>query len=70
MVASSDAPVRVRVLVDGKSVEHPGLDVEGGFVTISQSRLYRLVEDAVVGEHTLELIIESPGVEAYTFTFG
>jgi thiol-disulfide isomerase/thioredoxin len=73
MVASADNPVTVRVLRDGVQVDSltAGDDVTNGTVTISDERLYKIIhEDLGAGEHTLELIIESPGLKAFTFTFG
>lgn len=75
IVASSASPVVVQVLRDGQYVgSAAGADVDQigneSVVTISQDRLYRLVEDSGVGEHMLELRIESPGLRAFTFTFG
>ncbi len=70
-VASAARPVRVRVLRDGKPVgTFSGADVHDGSVTVQQDRLYHIITDTDAREHTLELIIESPGVRAYTFTFG
>lgn len=71
MVASAGEPVTVQVLRDGKLVSRAaGADVRNGRVRISGEQLYKLVEDSDYGEHTLELIIESPGLKAFTFTFG
>jgi cytochrome c biogenesis protein CcdA/thiol-disulfide isomerase/thioredoxin len=72
MVAAANSPVRMRVLRDGKPVgASAGEDVDAaGFVTVQENRLYKLIHDDAVGEHTLELEIEGPGMQAYTFTFG
>ncbi len=72
MVASSDEPVRVKVLVDGEPVgDRAGADVDsGGYMTVGEEQLYRIIEDEAWGEHVLELIPEEPGLEAFTFTFG
>lgn len=72
MVASSEKPVRVRVLRDGKPAGmYGGDDVsEDGYVTIRENRLYKLIHDPAPGEHLLELEVEGEGLEAYTFTFG
>lgn len=77
MVASADAPVSLIVLLDGKPLEG---NVAGGdsiqkegrsILTIHEDRLYKIIQDAKgVSEHTLELIIETPGVRVFTFTFG
>lgn len=72
-VGSADKPVRMQILIDGKPVgAAAGADVDAdGYVTVSEDRLYHLVDEpAGYGQHTLEIIIESPGVDAYTFTFG
>ncbi len=62
MVASSEKPVTVSIKQDGKL-----LDQE---ITVQQDGLYTLVQNPTAGEHTLELIVESPGLKAFTFTFG
>jgi thiol-disulfide isomerase/thioredoxin len=71
--ASSSSPVTVEVLQDGQpiSAADAGSDVHNGVVTISGSRLYNLVSNQDgAGVHELELIIDQPGLQAYTFTFG
>jgi len=71
MVARADREVKAKILIDDKPVEsQAGSDVKNGVVTIQEDRLYRLIEDQNWGEHTLEIIIENPGLEAFTFTFG
>ncbi|MBI2623409.1 MAG: redoxin domain-containing protein [Candidatus Liptonbacteria bacterium] len=71
-VGRSQSGVSVQVLQDGKPVSAAaGSDVKGGAVRIGEGRIYELVSNpGSAGEHTLELIIESPGLEAYTLTFG
>lgn len=77
LVASAERAVRVAVFRDNKplTADVAGEDItfENGqsYVTIQADRLYKLIkEPRGVGEHLLELIIESPGLKAYTFTFG
>ncbi len=73
MVASSVEGVSMKVLVDGEEVgARAGSDVdENGEVYIQNEQLYRLIEDPDGwGEHTLELIPQGPGLQAFTFTFG
>ncbi|HVN26781.1 MAG TPA: redoxin domain-containing protein [Candidatus Paceibacterota bacterium] len=63
----------VEVWQDGKPVtaSAAGNDVHDGKVVITSSRLYNLISNADgPGDHTLKLIIDSPGLEAFTFTFG
>ena len=70
-VASAQSGTKVTVLRDGVPVSaEAGADVQNGSVTVQSDRLYHLVHEPAPGEHTLELIIESPGLKAFTFTFG
>jgi cytochrome c biogenesis protein CcdA/thiol-disulfide isomerase/thioredoxin len=64
-------PGEVEVLLDGKPVPDrlAGEDVHGGSATVTDQRLYRLVELPEAGGHDLELRLE-PGVSGYAFTFG
>lgn len=71
-MATSDSLTRVDVRIDGISIGYQaGRDtgVVGGF-SIQESRLYELVNDPDgYHEHTLEIIVDSPGLKAFTFTF-
>ncbi|MCR4328182.1 MAG: redoxin family protein [Patescibacteria group bacterium] len=74
-VAGAAKGVRVTVLRDGKPLGvEAGSDVvrdgEATSVLIKDERLYNLIRDDAWGEHTLELIFDSPELEAFTFTFG
>lgn len=65
------AGTKVEVLQDGVPVgASAGADIANGAAAIGASRLYHLVHNASAGEHVLKLIIDSPGLQAYTFTFG
>ena len=74
MVAAGAASgTTVEVMQDGApiSAADAGTDVHNGAVVISGNRLYNLVKNADGGgEHTLQLIVETPGLQAFTFTFG
>jgi thiol-disulfide isomerase/thioredoxin len=73
VASAPGAGVTVEVLQDGKPVDASiaGADVKDGKITITNSRLYSIINNPDgSGEHTLELIIDSPGLEAFTFTFG
>ncbi len=61
VVASSENPVTVTVMQDGVRVNT---------ITVQEDRLYVLVENPSVGQHTLELKISEPGVKLFAFTFG
>lgn len=84
-VASSLQGVRAKIYQDGVLVtdtrglpervsseesragEDVGVD---GTVLIKEDRLYKLIKNPGVEEHTIRIEIESSGIEAYTFTFG
>lgn len=72
-VATADSLTKVDVRIDGVSIGYQaGRDtgVVGG-LSIQESRLYELVNDPDgYGEHILEIIVDSPGLKAFTFTFG
>lgn len=71
-VGRAETSVTVTILLDGKPVgRERGADVSAdGTVVIKENRLYKLIQDSDYREHTLEIIINNPGLEAYTFTFG
>jgi hypothetical protein len=62
----------VTILLDGKPVGlQGGEDVrEDGTVFVQENRLYKLVGGSDYAEHTLEIKVDGPGLEAYAFTFG
>jgi thiol-disulfide isomerase/thioredoxin len=63
----------VQVLQDGKPVTaaNEGSDVKNGVLTVAGSRLYSIINNPDgAGVHTLELIVNQPGLQAFTFTFG
>jgi thiol-disulfide isomerase/thioredoxin len=71
VLGSPGQPRTMRVLLDGKPIPDSaaGPDVHGGVVTISNQRLYRLVDLPHPGRHVLTLRPEA-GIEGYAFTFG
>jgi thiol-disulfide isomerase/thioredoxin len=71
-VASATSMVKVELLLDGKPIGSAGgADVASdGTVTINENRLYHLVHTPEYGQHTLEIKIDTAGLDAYTFTFG
>ena len=64
--------MKIRVLRDGVPLgREAGSDVApDGTATIRENRLYRLIEGVGYGEHTIEVLIESAGLQAFAFTFG
>jgi cytochrome c biogenesis protein CcdA/thiol-disulfide isomerase/thioredoxin len=71
VLGSPGQPRTMRVLLDGEPIPDSaaGPDVHGGVVTISNQRLYRLVDLPHPGRHVLTLRPEA-GIEGYAFTFG
>jgi len=73
VAAGASAGTTVEVMQDGQpiSAADAGSDVHDGKIIISGNKLYNIVKNADGGgEHTLQLIVETPGLEAFTFTFG
>ncbi|MEW6043513.1 MAG: redoxin domain-containing protein [Thermoproteota archaeon] len=63
----------LEILLDGKPIsrENAGVDVTyDGKVVISESTLYNLVNTAEAAKHTIQINVNKPGFEIYTFTFG
>jgi len=64
---------KVKVYLDGKVINsaNAGTDVQNGIVTVSNDKLFNIIDlHGKTENHTLKLEFQSPGVEAYTFTFG
>jgi hypothetical protein len=66
-------PVRFRVTLDGQApgTDH-GVDTEAdGYGVVTENRLYQLVrQHGSIHDRTLRIEFLSPGVRAYSFTFG
>lgn len=67
--------MKIKIYRDGiplKNMAGDDVVLENGesVVPVKENRLYKLIEEADYGEHTLEILIENPGLRAYTFTFG
>jgi thiol-disulfide isomerase/thioredoxin len=62
----------LEILLDGKpiSVSDAGADVNEGKVMTSESTLYNLVNTKDSSSHVIQININKPGFEIYTFTFG
>ncbi len=71
VLGSPGEPRTMQVLLDGEPIPDSlaGADVHGGVATISNQRLYRLVDLPRPGRHVLTLRPEN-GIEGYAFTFG
>ena len=71
-VASSQSGTKVRITIDGKPLGSVvGKDVSSdGTLTIKDERLYNIISGGDYGEHVMTIETLSPGLDAYTFTFG
>jgi cytochrome c biogenesis protein CcdA/thiol-disulfide isomerase/thioredoxin len=71
VLGSSRRSRAMRVLLDNKPIpdRFAGPDIHGGVATISDQRLYRLVDLPHPGRHTLTLRPQA-GIAGYAFTFG
>ena len=75
-ISSADNETIVEVLRDGKPLGvEAGADiiktVDGKTVVkIKEARLYKIIQGNQSETHTLEFIIQKPGLKAFTFTFG
>ena len=64
---------KVKIYLDGKVIDaaQAGQDVQNGIVTIDQARLYNIVDlRGQTENHIVTFVFQSPGVQAFTFTFG
>lgn len=63
----------VKVYLDGKIIDSSiaGADVKNGIISVDSDRLYNIVDlHGKTENHTLKLEFQTPGIQAYTFTFG
>lgn len=72
LVASALEEVELTILRDGEELQtDAGGDVSSGSILkVKDEKLYRLIESEDHGTHTLEIIINQPGLQAFAFTFG
>lgn len=64
---------RMQVFVDGKVIPEDiaGKDVRNGIVVINEDRLYNVVDlQQNVESHVLWIEFQTPGIQAFAFTFG
>jgi hypothetical protein len=63
-------PGALRVLIDGAPVDAiAGEDVRDGIVNVDIPRMYSLIRNSEVEQHTLTLETDSDGLAAFAFTF-
>lgn len=63
----------IKVYLDGKIIKpsFAGADVKNGMITVDADRLYNVVDlHGKTENHILKLDFQTPGIQAYTLTFG
>jgi hypothetical protein len=77
MGSATGQSIRVLVELDGSPLpadartSQTAVDANGNtYIEVTSSDLYRLVLGPSVATHTLRLIVQAPGLEAFAFTFG
>ncbi len=71
IVTAGEANLKIKI--DGKLIDSSisGKDVGvNGQVHVRESGLYNIVQTETSEDHTLEILVETPGFEIFTFTFG
>lgn len=71
--SATGQPITLKVTLDGQPVpaDMRGADVNADSeMTIQGDRLYQIIAGQNYGTHTLQITIENPGLQGYTFTFG
>ncbi|MDP1996210.1 MAG: cytochrome c biogenesis protein DipZ, partial [Gallionella sp.] len=64
-------PVRVTLKLNGEAVgNNAGKDATAGVVTVERNTLYELIDQQSPKNGLLEIETDTPGLEAYAFTFG
>ena len=68
----TDGEANLRIKIDGMIIDNSisGKDVDNGQVHVHEPGLYNIVQTDAPEEHTLEIFVETPGFQIYTFTFG
>jgi len=71
-VGGSKNGAKIKILLDKKEPDAlAGKDIaKDGQAIIKEEKLYELIKNNNYGEHLIEIIVENPGLEAFTFTFG
>ena len=68
IVASSESSAELNLLIDGKAIASGFVGVDG--TTVTEEKLYNIVETVFPETHLLEIRVSQPGFRIYTFTFG
>lgn len=67
----SNTPIIINLKLNGQDIgKDAGVDAPNGIVTVTDHRLYELINQDTAKDSLLELDIGSSNLEAYAFTFG
>ena len=70
-VMGAKHPIQVAVSLNGEPLPpQTDVDVSDSHMTVEPHQLYRIINASKAQEAELELMVNEPGVEIYTFTFG
>ncbi len=63
---------KITILIDDSPIkpEYSGKDVISGELILAEPGLYNIVSSEMASSHVLEIVVNEPGFEIYTFTFG
>jgi cytochrome c biogenesis protein CcdA/thiol-disulfide isomerase/thioredoxin len=68
---ASGKPIHVSLKLNGEAIgNNAGKDAPAGVVTVERNTLYELIDQKTPKNGLLEIETDSPGLEAYAFTFG
>ncbi len=76
VAGAKSGAITIEVTIDGKPIDPSmrGADVfvkeDRTYITVTDNRLYRIIDAKSASKHLLELVIPRAGLQAYTFTFG
>lgn len=70
LVTAGEANLKIKI--DGRTIPDviSGKDVVDGQIYVHDPGLYNIVQTEKSEDHTLEILVENPGFEIFTFTFG
>jgi thiol-disulfide isomerase/thioredoxin len=71
MGSATGQPVKVSLRLNGKPLGGAaGKDAPGGTATVTEHRMYEVVNQGALKDRLLDVVADEPGVQLYVFTFG
>ena len=69
--SANDKAITLRLKLNGKTLgSNAGVDSPNGILRVKEHRLYELINQTKAANALLEIDVDTPGLEAYAFTFG